>query len=219
MSVSDDRVTQAAVRHSCQHRCLNYRHASPASAPTMMKPRMRSPSASTKDFMKPRVSEIVRDIGRSVAPHSPLRRRISRTLASTLFRLASVPRPSWSSRAQGPSARRSSDHHPKGWPVSNRNGRDQIGIGCRFIPESSGRLAPESARTGTAEFLICKRCGVYIGVIGKTASGTRAASHQHQLPGRPGGLLAATRSRRSRGRGDRLARRAASRTPVTIHRE
>ena len=28
--------------------------------------------------------------------------------------------------------------------------------------------------TGTAEFLICKRCGVYIGAVGETASGARA---------------------------------------------
>ena len=31
--------------------------------------------------------------------------------------------------------------------------------------------------TGTAEFLICKRCGVYIGAIGETASGTRAVTN------------------------------------------
>jgi hypothetical protein len=56
--------------------------------------------------------------------------------------------------------------------------------------------------TGTAEFLICKRCRVYIGAIGETASGY-PRRHQHQLPGRPGRLHTAGRSRGSRRRGDR----------------
>jgi hypothetical protein len=34
---------------------------------------------------------------------------------------------------------------PQGWPASNRNGRDQIGIGGRLHSGISGRLAPESA--------------------------------------------------------------------------
>jgi len=74
--------------------------------------------------------------------------------------------------------------------------------------------------TRTAEFLICKRCGVYIGAIGETASGTcaiintiglddRAAFTQQPDPVDHDGEVA----------GDRLARRAANWTPATIHRE
>ena len=40
--------------------------------------------------------------------------------------------------------------------------------------------------TGTAEFLICKRCGVYIGAIGETASGARAVRGGRYQAGLPG---------------------------------
>ena len=47
-----------------------------------------------------------------------------------------------SSRNPLPSGRAIATH---GWPTSNRNGRDQIGIGGRLLSGISGRLAPESA--------------------------------------------------------------------------
>jgi len=56
--------------------------------------------------------------------------------------------------------------------------------------------------TGTAEFLICKRCGVYIGAIGQTASGTRGVINTNCLDDR----VAFTKqpgSGRSRRRGNR----------------
>jgi hypothetical protein len=74
--------------------------------------------------------------------------------------------------------------------------------------------------TGTAEFLICRRCGVYIGAIGETALGTGAvininclddwaAFTQQPIPVDHDGEAT----------GDRLARRAANWTPATIRQE
>jgi hypothetical protein len=74
--------------------------------------------------------------------------------------------------------------------------------------------------TGTAEFLICKRCGVYIGAIGETASGTRAVINTNCLDDR----AAFTRQpdpvdHDGEATGDRLVRRAANWTPASLHRE
>ena len=75
-------------------------------------------------------------------------------------------------------------------------------------------------RTGTAEFLICKRCGVYIGPIGETASGTRGVINTNCLDDR----AAFTQQPNpvdhdGEAIRDRLARRAANWTPVTLHRK
>jgi len=58
--VGEDRVAQSCVRHACEHRGLHEAMTSPASAPNIVKPRMRSLSAATSAFIKPRVSEVVR---------------------------------------------------------------------------------------------------------------------------------------------------------------
>jgi hypothetical protein len=73
--------------------------------------------------------------------------------------------------------------------------------------------------TGTAEFLICKRCGVYIGAVSETAWGARAVINTNCLEDR----AAFTRQpdpvdHDGEATGDRLARRAANWTPATIHR-
>jgi hypothetical protein len=73
--------------------------------------------------------------------------------------------------------------------------------------------------TGTAEFLICKRCGVYIGAIGDSDAGSRAVINTNCLDDR----AAFTREPNpvdhdGEATGDRLARRAANWTPVTLHR-
>jgi len=73
--------------------------------------------------------------------------------------------------------------------------------------------------TGTAEFVICRRCGVYIGAIGESAAGARAVINTTCLDDR----AAFTREpvpvdHEGEATGDRLARRAASWTPATIHR-
>lgn len=73
--------------------------------------------------------------------------------------------------------------------------------------------------SGTAEFLICRRCGVYIGAVCETAVGTRAVINTNCLDDR-----AAFTRRPSpvyhdgEATDDRLARRATSWTPATIHR-
>jgi hypothetical protein len=80
-------------------------------------------------------------------------------------------------------------------------------------------VEPYRFGTGTAEFLICKRCGVYVGAIGETAAGTRAVINTNCLDSR----AAFTQQvdpvdHDGEGTGDRLARRAANWMPVTIHR-
>ena len=74
--------------------------------------------------------------------------------------------------------------------------------------------------TGTAQFLICRRCGVYVGAIGETAAGTRAVINTNCLEDR----AAFTQQpipvdHDGEATGDRLTRRAANWTPATIHRE
>jgi len=71
----------------------------------------------------------------------------------------------------------------------------------------------------TAEFLICRRCGVYIGALGETAAGIRAVINTNCLGDRAAftGQLHPV-SHDGEGTEDRLARRAANWTPATIHR-
>jgi hypothetical protein len=73
--------------------------------------------------------------------------------------------------------------------------------------------------TGTAEFVICRRCGVYIGAIGESGAGARAVINTTCLDDR----AAFTREPAPVDHGgeatdDRLARRAANWTPATVHR-
>jgi hypothetical protein len=72
----------------------------------------------------------------------------------------------------------------------------------------------------TAEFLICRRCGVYIGAVSQTAAGTHAVVNINCLDDR----AAFTRQpapvdHDGEKAQDRLARRAANWTPATIHRQ
>ncbi len=75
--------------------------------------------------------------------------------------------------------------------------------------------------TGTAEFVICRRCGVYIGAIGETGTGTsavinttclddRAAFTREPVPVDHDGEATDDRTRRS-PRGQWW-------TPATVHR-
>jgi hypothetical protein len=73
--------------------------------------------------------------------------------------------------------------------------------------------------SGTAEFLICRRCGVYVGAACGTAGGIRAVINVNCLDDR------ATFTRQStpidhdgETTEERLARRAANWTPANIHR-
>jgi len=73
--------------------------------------------------------------------------------------------------------------------------------------------------TGTAEFVICKRCGVYLGAVGETASGTRAVINTNCLVDRAAftGEPNPT-DHDGEGADDRLTRRSANWTPATLHR-
>lgn len=73
--------------------------------------------------------------------------------------------------------------------------------------------------SGTAEFLICRHCGVYIGAVSETAAGTCAVININCLDGR----AAFTRQpvavdHDGEATDERLARRAANWTPATLHR-
>ena len=73
--------------------------------------------------------------------------------------------------------------------------------------------------TGTAEFLICRRCGVYVGAFCETASGTRAVINTNALDDRArftGDPI--SYDHEGEALEDRLARRAANWTPAIIHR-
>jgi hypothetical protein len=73
--------------------------------------------------------------------------------------------------------------------------------------------------TGTAEFLSCKRCGVYIGAVGETASGTRAVINTNCLDDRAAFTAKANPTDHDgEATEDRLARRDANWTPTTLHR-
>ena len=73
--------------------------------------------------------------------------------------------------------------------------------------------------SGTAEFLICKRCGVYIGAIGDTAAGMRAVINTACLDDRAAFTAEPSPTdHEGETTEDRLARRAANWTPATLHR-
>jgi hypothetical protein len=71
--------------------------------------------------------------------------------------------------------------------------------------------------TATADFLICRRCGIYIGAVSESPNGTRAVINTNCLESR----AAFTQSpvpidHNGEAVGDRLTRRAANWTPTTI---
>lgn len=73
--------------------------------------------------------------------------------------------------------------------------------------------------TGTAEFVICKRCGVYIGAIGETAAGLRAVINTNCLDDRAAFSASPVPvDHDGEATEGRLARRAANWTPATVHR-
>jgi hypothetical protein len=80
-------------------------------------------------------------------------------------------------------------------------------------------VEPYRFGSGTAEFLICRRCGVYIGAVSETGAGTRAVINTTCLDDR-----AAFTSQPNpidhdgEMTEDRLARRATVWTPTILHR-
>jgi hypothetical protein len=80
-------------------------------------------------------------------------------------------------------------------------------------------VEPYRFGSGTAEFLICRRCGVYIGAVGETAAGTRAVINANCLDDRAAFTQQPTPvDHDSEATEDRLARRATHWTPATLHR-
>ena len=97
--------------------------------------------------------------------------------------------------------------------ASDPNGRVEI----RAADWSA--IEPYRFGTGTADFLICRRCGVYIGAICETAAGTRAVINVNCLDDRAAFLRAAVATDHDgETTAARLSRRAANWTPATIHR-
>jgi len=80
-------------------------------------------------------------------------------------------------------------------------------------------VEPYRFGTGTAEFLICRRCGVYTGAVAETASGTRAVININCLDDRDNFTQRPDPvDHDGETTGDRQARRAANWTPATIRR-
>jgi hypothetical protein len=80
-------------------------------------------------------------------------------------------------------------------------------------------VEPYRFGSGTAEFLICRRCGVYIGAVGETAAGTRAVINTNCLDDRAAFTQQPTPvDHDSEATEDRLARRATHWTPAALHR-
>jgi hypothetical protein len=73
--------------------------------------------------------------------------------------------------------------------------------------------------SGTADFLICRRCGVYIGAVCETAAGTRAVINTNCLDDRAAFIQApAAVDHEGERLEDRLDRRSANWTPTILHR-
>lgn len=80
-------------------------------------------------------------------------------------------------------------------------------------------VEPYRFGSGTAEFLVCRRCGVYIGAVCDTAAGARAVINTNSLDDRArftGSPAAVDHDGETLD--DRLARRASNWTPAIIHR-
>lgn len=74
--------------------------------------------------------------------------------------------------------------------------------------------------TGTAEFLVCRRCGVYIGAVCETAAGMRAVINVNSLDDRARFTQPpAPVDHDGEAVDDRLARRARNWTPAILHRQ
>jgi hypothetical protein len=80
-------------------------------------------------------------------------------------------------------------------------------------------VEPYRFGTGTADFLICRRCGIYIGAICETGSGTRAVINTNCLDSRAQFVRApAPTDHEGETASARMSRRAANWTPALIHR-
>jgi hypothetical protein len=98
------------------------------------------------------------------------------------------------------------------------NDRDPHGS-VKIWAEDWSLVEPYRFGSGTAEFLICRRCGVYIGAVGETAAGIRAVINTTCLDDRAAFIgQPIPVDHDGEATDDRLARRSANWTPATIHR-
>jgi len=98
------------------------------------------------------------------------------------------------------------------------NDRDPHGS-VKIWAEDWSLVEPYRFGSGTAEFLICRRCGVYIGAIGETAAGIRAVINTTCLDDRAAFIgQPIPVDHDGEATDDRLARRSANWTPATIQR-
>ncbi|MSP02269.1 MAG: hypothetical protein EXR07_14645 [Acetobacteraceae bacterium] len=71
--------------------------------------------------------------------------------------------------------------------------------------------------TGTADFLLCKTCGVYIGAVCETANGTRMVTNVNSLADRAAFPPASSQpDHDNESTAARIARRAANWTPAVL---
>jgi len=80
-------------------------------------------------------------------------------------------------------------------------------------------VVPYRFGSGTADYLLCRACGVYIGAVCETAAGARAVINTNSLADRA--LFTATPVpvyHDGEATQDRMARRAANWTPAILHR-
>jgi hypothetical protein len=72
--------------------------------------------------------------------------------------------------------------------------------------------------SGTADFLVCKTCGVYIGAVCETAAGTRAVTNVNSLADRAAFAPASSfPDHDDEPVAARIARRTANWTPAILH--
>lgn len=99
-----------------------------------------------------------------------------------------------------------------------RTASDPAGA-CEIWADDWSGVSKYRFGTGTADFLLCRRCGIYIGAVCDTPDGTRAVININSLEDRAAftGVPNPT-SHDSETVDNRIARRAANWTPTVIHR-
>jgi hypothetical protein len=97
--------------------------------------------------------------------------------------------------------------------TSDPHGSAEISAGDWSLVE------PYRFGTATCEFLICRRCGVYIGAVQETTAGWRAVINTNCLDDRATfAAIPVAVDHDGETTDDRISRRAANWTPAIIHR-
>ncbi|HUB48786.1 MAG TPA: hypothetical protein VMB73_27745 [Acetobacteraceae bacterium] len=90
---------------------------------------------------------------------------------------------------------------------------------CEVWAKDWSLVEPYRFGSRTADYLVCRRCGVYIGAVCDTPAGTRAVINTNCLDDRAAFSQEPLRpDYDGEATGDRLARRAANWTPIVVHR-